>query len=154
MKIENPKIYLILQGLGLGLLVAGFGGPWIYGPLGKSSDWGWLPVWGMLLSFLTANVVGLIALTSCVSYIELIYRLGRPPLEAVLKWVGGFFGLIVVVPLAVWLVFDQTSRNPQPQFTDGTIGWGAWVALLGLIIQVVALRLRIQQLKKGQTGSG
>ncbi len=134
--------------LGMALLVVGFGGPWIYGPLGRTTDWGWLPVWGMLLSFLTANLVGLGALASCVSYIELVYRLGRPPLSGILRWLGGFFGLMIVVPLVVWLIFDQTWRQATPQTNDGALGWGVWVALLGLIIQVTALRLRIQQIKQ------
>jgi hypothetical protein len=137
-----------LNWLGLTLLVVGFAGPWTYGPLGKSSDWGWLPVWGILFSLISANLFILFGFASCVSYLELIYRLGRPPLEGILKWLGGFLLLIVVVPLVVWLPFDQTNRSPTPQVGDGSLGWGTWVALAGLIINVVALRLQIQQVKK------
>src|SRR5215212_593289 len=72
------------------LLLAGFAGPWVYGPIGKSADWGWQPVWGMLLSFWGINLVILFSAISCYSYIELYYRLGRPPLSALLKWIGGF----------------------------------------------------------------
>lgn len=148
---KNRKSQIVnrkwLDWLGMALLVIGFAGPWIYGPLGKTSDWGWLPVWGMLLSLISANLFALIAFASCVSYLELVYRQGRPPLGGILKWIGGFFVLMVVIPLVVWLVYDQTNRSATPQVADGSLGWGAWVALAGLVTQVVALRLHIQKVK-------
>jgi hypothetical protein len=137
----RPRSRKWLDWLGMALLVIGFAGPWIYGPL----------VWGMLLSLISANLFALIAFASCVSYLELVYRQGRPPLEGILKWLGGFFLLMIVIPLVVWLVYDQTNRSRTPQAGDGSLGWGAWIALAGLIIQVVALRLHIQEAKTAKS---
>ncbi|MEI6043784.1 MAG: hypothetical protein WCS37_05275 [Chloroflexota bacterium] len=136
-----PRLYLILQIVGGVLLIAGFAGPWIYGPLGKSSDFGWQPVWGLLLHFLPSNLFVVAAIMSCFNYLELIYRRGQPVLIGLLKWIGGFF-LLLVLPLS-WFILDQTERGTMALHTDGTLGWGVWVTLLGLIIQVAALRIRI-----------
>lgn len=75
-------------------------------------------------------------------------RRGRPVLEGILKWVGSFLLLVIGVPLVVWLPFDQTQRSHQPQLVVDSLGWGLWVTLVGVICQVVALRLRIYLLRK------
>ncbi len=145
----KPKIdgyYQILQYFGLALIVVGFAGPWYYGPLGKSSDFGWQPVWGFISGLIYINAFILLSVVHCEAYAELTYKQGRPVLEGILKWIGFFLLLVVVVPLAVWLLFDQTGRNRQPQQPLDSFGWGVWVALAGLIIQVIALRLRIHNL--------
>ena len=130
------------------LLLAGFAGPWVYGPIGKSGDWGWQPVWGMLLSFWGINLVILFSAVCCYSYVELYYRLGRPPLSALLKWIGGFLFLVFVEPLVVWLIVDLSQRGPAQQNSDGTLGWGVWVALVGLVLLVVGLRLQIREVRR------
>ncbi len=129
------------------LLVAGFVGRWVYGPLGKSADFGWQPVWGLLLGIIPANLFILLAIPNCFSYVELVYRRGQPVLTGILKWMGGFF-LLMALPLT-WLVFDQTERRTTVLYADGTLGWGTWVALSGLILQVVGLRIEIELIKKG-----
>ena len=136
-----------LQGVGTLLLVIGFAGPWLYGPLGKSQDWGWQPVWGLLLSIVALNIFALVGLGSCFSYVELAYRRGEPPLRAVLQWIGGFVGLVVLLPLVVWSVFDLIGSSPRPQQADGTLGWGVWVAVIGLLVQISGLRLLIEGIK-------
>ncbi len=146
----TDRLYLALQPVGLTLTVVGFAGPWVYGPVGKTQDWGWQPVWGLLLSVIALNVFIVFSITICVSYVELMLRLGRPPLEAVLKWVGAFFVLVVGVPVVAWSLLDFTERSPTPRAGDGALGWGVWVALAGLIMLVVALRLRIRKLKQTQ----
>lgn len=130
------------------LLLAGFAGPWVYGILGKTTDWGWQPVWGMLLSFWGINLFILFSAISCFSYVELYYRLGKPPLSALLKWIGGFVALIFLLPLGSWLLVDQSQRNPTQQNPDGSLGWGVWLALVGLIFLVVGLRLQINTIRK------
>ncbi len=127
------------------LVLAGFFGPWLYGPLGKSSDFGWQPVWGLLLRLVPANLFIILAVINCFCYVELTLRRGVPPLIGILRWVGGFFGLLIL-PL-LWFVFDQTGRGSIALHPDGTLGWGAWLALVGLILQVVALRLTIAETK-------
>ncbi|HEX2912646.1 MAG TPA: hypothetical protein VH186_17710 [Chloroflexia bacterium] len=148
---NNPLdlTYRILLPVSLLLLVIGFAGPWYYGVLGKSNDWGWQPVWGLLLSLIAVNLFGLLSLTSCFIYVELYYRLGRPPLLALLKWIAAFAGLVVAVPLVVWTIWDLTERSATPHQAEGTLGWGVWVSLVGLILQVIALRARIVQVKRG-----
>ena len=138
----------VLVPLGLLLLVIGFAGPWVYGPLGKTTDWGWQPIWGLLLSFISLNLFILISLASCFSYVEFYYRRGLPVLSALLKWIAGFFGLVVVLPLVVWLAFDLTQRSAVAQQPDGAFGWGLWVALVGQILQVAGVRLKIWQLSQ------
>jgi hypothetical protein len=140
----NPaltRLYYLLYWLGWALLIAGFSGRWVYGPLGKSADFGWQPVWGLLLYFLPANLFALASAASCVSYLELTWRRGRPVLGGLLGWIGVFI-LLLALPL-VWFLFDQTERGRVSLYPEGTLGWGAWVALLGLAMQVAALRLRI-----------
>ena len=141
----------ILKIVGGLLLLAGFAGPWVYGPIGKSADWGWQPVWGMLLSFWGINLVILISAISCYSYVELYYRLGRPPLSALLKWIGGFLGLVFVEPLVVWLIIDLSQRGPARQNSDGALGWGLWAALVGQVLLVAGLRLQIREVRKTLT---
>lgn len=134
------------------LLLAGFAGPWVYGPIGKSADWGWQPVWGMLLSFWGINLVIIISAISCYNYVELYYRLGRPPLSALLKWIGGFLGLVFVEPLVVWLIIDLSQRGPVKQNPEGALGWGIWLALLGQVLLVAGLRLQIREVRKTLNG--
>ncbi|MBN9391967.1 MAG: hypothetical protein J0I20_28280 [Chloroflexi bacterium] len=147
-KNAAAPIPFILKVLGLILLVVGFAGPWVYGPIGKSNDWGWQPVWGMLLSFWGLNLVIIFAAISCFCYVELYYRLGRPPLSALLKWIGGFLGLVIVLPLLAWTIVDQSGRSPNRLNPDGSLGWGVWLALVGLVALVVGLRLQINQVRK------
>jgi hypothetical protein len=147
-KKASAPLPLILKTIGLILLLAGFAGPWIYGPIVKTSDWGWQPVWGMLLSFWGLNLVIIFSAVSCYCYVELYYRLGRPPLSALLKWIGGFLGLVIVLPLAAWILVDQSGRGPVQKNPDGSLGWGLWVALAGLALLVVGLRLQINELRK------
>ena len=144
----STSLILALKLTGLILLVIGFSGPWIYGPIGKSNDWGWQPVWGMLLSILGLNLVIIFGAISCYSYVELYYRLGKPPLSALLKWIGAFLGLVIVLPLAAWTVVDQSGRSPVQQNSDGSLGWGVWVALVGLVLLVAGLRLQINVIRK------
>lgn len=141
--LARMPVPLSLKLAGFGLLLAGFAGPWVYGPLGKTPDWGWQPVWGMLLSFWGINLFILFSAVSCFCYVELYYRLGRPPLAALLKWIGAFLVLIFLLPLAVWLIVDQSTRSPVQQNPDGALGWGVWVALAGLVLHVLGLRLQI-----------
>jgi hypothetical protein len=129
------------------LLLAGFAGPWVYGPLGKTQDWGWQPVWGLLLSFWGINLLIIFSAVSCFSYVELYYRLGRPPLAALLKWMGAFVVLIFLLPLGVWVLVDQSGRGPVQQNPEGALGWGVWLALAGLVLHVLGLRLQIKALK-------
>jgi len=145
-KIKLDRYYRILQYFGLALIVVGFAGPWYYGPLGKSSDFGWQPIWGFLSGLIYLNVFILLSVVHCESYAELGYRQGRPMLQGILRWIGFLLLLVVVVPLAVWLLFDQTGRSQQPQQPLDSFGWGVWLTLAGLIIQVIALRLRIRNL--------
>jgi hypothetical protein len=147
-KAATTPLPLTLKVIGLVLLVVGFGGPWVYGPIGKSNDWGWQPVWGMLLSFWGLNLVIIFAAISCYCYVELYYRLGRPPLSALLKWVGGFLVLVIGLPLAAWTIVDQSGRGPNQLNPDGSLGWGVWVALVGLVALVVGLRLQINYIRK------
>lgn len=147
-KTPAARLPLILKIAGLVLLVVGFAGPWVYGPIGKSNDWGWQPVWGMLLSFWGLNLVIIFGAISCFCYVELYYRLGRPPLSALLKWIGGFLVLVIVLPLAAWTVADQSGRGPAQQNPDGSLGWGVWVALAGLALLVIGLRLQINFIRK------
>lgn len=139
---------LVLKIGGLVLLVVAFAGPWIYGPIGKSGDWGWQPVWGMLLTFWGLNSVIIFSAISCYCYIELYYRLGRPPLAALLKWIGGFVGFVIGLPLAVWTIVDQSGRGKIQQNPDGSIGWGVGVALAGLALLVTGLRLQINEIRR------
>lgn len=144
----NPtlaRLYLLLNLVGWILLIAGFGGRWIYGPLGKSPDFGWQPIWGFLLYFLPANLFALASAASCVSYLELTWRRGLPVLGGLLRWLGVFV-LLLALPL-FWFIFDQTERGRTALHPDGTLGWGVWVTLLGLIFQVASLRLRIYLIK-------
>jgi hypothetical protein len=137
-----------LQWLGMALLVAGFAGPWQYGALGKSNEYGWQPVWALFLSFISLNLFILFALANCLSYLELIYRQHKPVLGGALRWIGVTLLLLIAVPLLTWLPFNQTQRNPVPQQPENSFGWGLWVALLGLVMQVFALRMRIWQLRR------
>lgn len=132
-----------LQWLGTLLLVIGFAGPWYYGPLGKTSDFGWQPIWGFLTGLLYINGFLLLSIVNCFCYAEFTIRRNRPVLEGILKWMGFFFLLLIIVPLVVWLLFDQTQRSHTPQTTINSLGWGVWVSLAGLIVQVIALRLQI-----------
>ncbi len=154
-QVQADKTESILQTLlprlPLLLIVAGFAGPWLYGPLGKTQDHGWQPIWGLLLNFIALNVFIVASTANCLSYLEMYMRLGKPVLEGALRWIGAFLGLVVLVPLVVWLIFDQTQRSPTALVTDGTFGWGMWLALAGLILQIIALRWRIQIIKKEQT---
>lgn len=148
-KLAAPtQTYKIMQGVGLALLIVGFAGPWVYLPLGKTTNWGWQPVWGFLLSLIEANIFILISISSCFSYVELYVRKGRPPLEALLKWIGGFFAMLIAVPFITWLFIDLRQASPTPLYAEGTFGWGVWVTLVGLIVQVVALRLYIRQVRQ------
>ncbi len=144
--LAPAPIPLGLKLAGFLLLVAGFAGPWVYGPLGKTQDWGWQPVWGMLLSFWGINLLVIFSAVSCFSYVELYYRLGRPPLAALLKWIGAFMVLIFLLPLGAWLLIDQSGRGPVQQNPEGTLGWGVWLALAGLVLHVLGLRLQIKAL--------
>ncbi len=142
------KLYPVLQIVAVVLLVAGFAGPWLYGPLGKSKDFGWQPVWAILLNLVSLNVFILLTAVNCFSYLELYVREAKPVLAGALRWIGAFLLLVIVVPLAAWLPTNQTQRSPTPQFSENTFGWGIWVALAGLVLQVVALRLKIRQVKR------
>jgi hypothetical protein len=152
-KPPQDKLYASLQYLGLVLLLMGFSGPWYYGALGKSADFGWQPVWGFLEGILYINVFIIVAVLNCLSYTELLWRRGRPVLEAILKWVGAFLVLVIVVPLVAWSLFDQTGRTAQPVQSVDSLGWGLWTALAGLLIQLTALRLRIRALQRYQPTS-
>jgi hypothetical protein len=145
---QSARFYLVLQWLSFLLLVAGFAGPWQYGPLGKTPDFGWQPVWALLLNFLGLNLFIICSVANCFSYLELSYRQGKTVLREVIKWVGAFLFLIVAVPLLAWLPFNQTQRSTTPLFNETTYGWGMWVTLIGLVVQVGALRLRIIKEKK------
>jgi hypothetical protein len=139
---------LYLKLAGLALVLAGFAGPWLYGRLGKSPDWGWQPVWGVLLSFWGINLFILFSAISCFSYVELYYRLERPPLSGLLKWLGAFVVLILVVPLASWTLIDLSGRSPVQQNPDAAPGWGVWLALAGLALHVAGLRLQINHIRR------
>ena len=147
-KANSSPIPLILKVAGLVFLLAGFAGPWVYGPIGKTSDWGWQPVWGMLLSFWGLNLIIIFSAVSCYSYVELYYRLGRPPLSALLKWIGGFLVLVIILPLAAWTLVDQSGRGPVQLNPDGSLGWGVGAALTGLVLLVAGLRLQINGIRK------
>jgi hypothetical protein len=139
------RLSRILQPLGLALLVIGFAGPWIYGPLGKSGDFGWQPIWGFLLSLIPVNLFALASLIICFSYLELTLRQQQPVLLGLLRWLG-FFVLLLLLPL-LWFIWDQTGRGPNSVYNKDSFGWGVWVALLGWLFTVVALRLKIYLLK-------
>jgi len=146
MPADNSEIRLARLGRGLELLGwlmlgLGFAAPWVYGVLGKSADFGWQPVWGLLLRFLPANVFVLAAIANCFSYLELTYRRGQPVLAGVLRWVGGFL-VLLALPLT-WFILDQTGRGRISLHEEGTLGWGVWLALLGLLAQVAALSIKI-----------
>ena len=151
--LPQAKFYAGLQYLGLVLLLVGFSGPWYYGALGKSADFGWQPVWGFLEGILYINVFIGVGVLNCLCYTEFLWRRGRPVLEAILKWVGAFLVLVIVVPLVMWSLFDQTGRAAQPLQPIDSLGWGLWTALAGLLIQLVALRLRIRTLQRHQPAS-
>lgn len=142
MKITKP-----LQWLGLVLLVIGFAGPWVYVPVGKIGEWSWQPIWSLLISIIALNLFAIVAFASCFSYVELAYRNQEATWKAMLKWVGAFFGLLVLVPLIAWLLFDFSERTTIAQHKEGTFGWGLWLALLGQTLVVISLRLQIQILK-------
>ncbi|MEI7556989.1 hypothetical protein [Candidatus Chlorohelix sp.] len=145
---ESARLYLTLQWLSFLMLVVGFAGPWQYGTLGKTQDFGWQPVWALLLNFLGLNLFIICSVANCFSYLELSYRQGKKILREALKWVGAFLFLLVAVPLLAWLPFNQTQRSATPLFSETTYGWGIWVALVALLVQVGALRLRIIKEKK------
>jgi len=142
------KIYGGLKLVGLVLLVAGLGGPWQYGSIGRSGEFGWQPVWATLVSFIALNIFILFSIASCLSYLELYLRLGRPVLQGAFRWIGAFFVLIIGVPLFCWLIFNQAQRSPIPQTKIDTFGWGMWVTVVGQIIQVAGLRLQIWQVRQ------
>ncbi len=144
------KIYKVLKIVGLVLLVVGFGGPWQYGPIGKTGEFGWQPIWAILLSFIGLNIFILFSIASCLSYLELYFRLGRPVLSGALRWIGAFFVLVIVVPAVFWLILNQSQRNAIPQTSIDIFGWGLWVTLVGLVVQVGALRLHIWQVRQPQ----
>ncbi len=147
-KLNSTSLPLILKTVGLVLLLAGFAGPWVYGPIGKTRDWAWQPVWGMLLSLWGLNLVIIFSAITCYCYVELYYRLGRPPLSALLKWIGGFLLLVIGLPLAAWTLVDQSGRGPAQLNPEGSLGWGVWVALGGLVLLVIGLRLQIKEIRK------
>jgi hypothetical protein len=144
---SRDGLYTALQWVGVGLLAVGFAGQWVYMPLGKTTDWGWSTVWGLFLSIVAANIFILLSLPSSISYVELYVRQGRPPLSALLKWIGSLALMLLVVPFVVWSLVDLSERRPIPAHRDGTLGWGVWVALVGHILNIVALRLKIRALR-------
>jgi hypothetical protein len=144
---QRDRLYTALQWAGVGLLAIGFAGQWVYMPLGKTTEWGWSTVWGLFLSIVAANVFILVSLPGSVSYVELYVRQGRPPLEALLKWIGSLAFMLFVLPFVVWSAVDLSERSPVPVHGDGTLGWGVWLALAGYVLNVVALRLKIRALR-------
>jgi len=144
----STRLYLPIQWLSFIVLVVGFAGPWEYGPLGKTQDFGWQPVWALLLNFLGLNLFIICSVANCFSYLELTFRQGKKIIREALKWVGVFLFMTVAVPLLTWLPFNQTQRSPTPIFNETTYGWGMWVAMVALVVQVGVLRLRIINEKK------
>jgi hypothetical protein len=130
------------------LLLVGFAAPWIYGPIGKSSDYGWQPVITALTFIipLFLNIVG--SAISCYNYLELTIKSGKAVLGGLLRWGSVFFLIVLIIPLIFWLSVDLTGRSRVPQTTIDSLGWGAWLTLAGLILQVVLLRIRIRQVEK------
>ncbi len=137
----KPRWQSVLLAVALALLGAGFAGPWVYGPLGKTGQWGWQPVWGLLLSLVGVNLFALASLASCFSYVEQVYRQGHPPLSGLLKWIAGFLGLVILIPLVSWTALGLPVRDSSATQPDNAFGWGMWLALSGLILQVAAHRI-------------
>jgi hypothetical protein len=143
----SPSIwYILLQFLAMGLLTVGFSAPWIYGAIGKSSDYGWQPVISALTFIIPLFFVVVGAIVSCYTYLEMMLKMGQPVLRGILRWGGVFFLMVLILPLVLWLTLDLTGRSQTPQTRIDSLGWGVWVTLAGLILQVLILRLRIRQL--------
>ncbi len=132
---------------GLVLLLTGFSGPWLYGPLGKTGQWGWQPVWGCVLSAIPLIVLINISFLSCFSYVEWRYRRGEKPVVAIVRWVVSFLGLFILLPLVIWSLFDLSQRSALPALSDGALGWGMLLTLGGQLLLVVSQRLKSRRVK-------
>ncbi len=146
-KPRNFRSFLVpaLQIWGMVLLALGFGGPWFYGPLGKKGDFGWQPIWGLLVQFFPANLFILLSVICCYNYLKLTFVRGESILGGLARWLG-YFLFLLALPIS-WFFLDFTQRNKIPQNGDGVPGWGTGLALIGLILFVISTRLKIWEIK-------
>jgi divalent metal cation (Fe/Co/Zn/Cd) transporter len=149
---EMPKPatwYILLQISAMLMLTVGFAAPWIYGPIGKTNNYGWQPVITAMSFIIPLFLLIIGAVIDCYTYLELVIKSGKPVLGGVLRWGGTFFLLVLIIPLILWLSLDFTGRSATPQVAIDSLGWGVWLTLAGLILQIVLLRLRIREIERG-----